>query len=246
MFRDRTDAAQQLSQRLRHYRGQHPLVLAIPRGAVPIAHVVAEALEGDLDMVLVHKLCAPFEPEVAIGAVDETGRTWLAPHAHAMGATPAYVQAERQRQLQVLHARRLRCSAIHSPISVTGQLVIVVDDGLATGATMMAALQALRERHPARLVCATPVTSSSALANVQPLADEVVCLSVPTDFQGVGQFYERFEQVSDDEVIALLHQRSLFSDSAVVPASQANRSASASKRPTASLAASKGATSKGH
>lgn len=221
MFKDRTDAAQQLSQRLRHYRGQHPLVLAIPRGAVPIAHVLAAALDGDLDVMLVHKLCAPFEPEVAIGAVDETGRTWLAPHAKTMGATPAYVQAERKRQLQVLRERRLRCSAIRRPISAAGRLVIVVDDGMATGATMMAALQALRGHQPTRLVCAVPVASSGALASVRLLADEVVCLLTPADFRGVGQFYERFEQISDEEVIALLHQRALFSDSTFASGIQA-------------------------
>ena len=187
MFKDRSDAAQQLAWRLMHYRGQHPLVLAIPRGAVPIAHRLAAALQGDLDVVLVHKLRAPFEDEVAIGAIDETGRTWLAPHAQEMGATAAYVDAERQRQLKVLRDRRLHCSAIHAPIPVAGRQVIVVDDGLATGATMMAALHALRARHPARLVCAIPVASADALAQVRPLADEVVCLSVPANFRGVGQ-----------------------------------------------------------
>ena len=177
---------------------------------------------------------------------DETGRTWLAPHAQEMGATAAYVDAERQRQLKVLRDRRLHCSAIHAPIPVAGRQVIVVDDGLATGATMMAALHALRARHPARLVCAIPVASADALAQVRPLADEVVCLSVPANFRGVGQFYERFEQVSDEEVMALLHQRPLFSEGLSQSPPQANTSASVSKRPAASLAASKGAASSGH
>lgn len=245
MFKDRSDAAQQLAQRLMRYRGQHPLILAIPRGAVPMGRVLAEALQGDLDVVLVHKLCAPFDPEVAIGAVDENGHTWLSPHASALGASAPYVQAKRQRQLQLLKERRRHYTAIRAPISAVGRLVIVVDDGLATGATMMAALNAVRLQSPRHLVCATAVACNDALAKVRPLADEVVCLSAPLHFQGVGQFYETFKQVSDEEVMAQLHQRTLFNEP-LSSLNQANTSASASRRPAASLAASKGAVSSGH
>ena len=245
MFKDRLDAAQQLAQRLQRYRGQHPLILAIPRGAVPMGSLLAEALQGDLDMVLVHKLCAPFDPEVAIGAVDENGHTWLSPHASALGASAPYVQAERQRQLQLLHERRRHYTAIRAPILAKGRLVIVVDDGLATGATMMAALNAVRVQSARHLVCAIPVASNEALRKIRPLADEVICLSVPPFFQGVGQFYETFKQVSDEEVMAQLHQRTLFNEP-LSSLNQANTSASASRRPAASLAASKGAVSSGH
>ena len=204
MFKDRSDAARQLAQRLQAYKGQNPLILAIPRGAVPMGQILASQLQGQLDVVLVHKLCSPFHPEVAIGAIDETGRAWLSGHASNLGATATYVQAEQARQLKVLRARRQRYTAIQEAIPCQGRLVIVVDDGLATGSTMMAALSTIRQQAPAKLVCALPVASREALENIRPLADEVVCLSVPDDFQAVGQFYEHFAQVQDEEVVALL------------------------------------------
>lgn len=206
MFKDRSDAARQLAQQLKRYTGQNPLVLAIPRGAAPMGKIIATALQGQLDVVLVHKLCSPLMPEVAIGAIDESGRAWLAPHAAAMGATAAYVKAEEEKQLQVLQSRRQRYTAVHPPINVRDRVVIVVDDGLATGATMMAALTTLRRHHPARLVCAVPVASKDTLEKIRPLADEVVCLSAPPDFEAVGQYYQHFPQVQDDEVVAILRE----------------------------------------
>lgn len=217
MFKDRVDAARQLAQQLMPYKGQNPLVLAIPRGAAPMGQVIASALQGQMDVVLVHKLCAPYHPEVAIGAIDETGRAWLAPHATALGATPAYVQAEEHKQLQVLRERRQRYTSVYPSIPAQNRLVIVVDDGLATGSTMMAALTTLRQHHPAKLVCAVPVASHETLEKIRPLADEVVCLSVPADFQAVGQFYQHFPQVEDEEVVALLRQASLLNTGPTKP-----------------------------
>lgn len=204
MFKDRLDAAHQLSQALSPYRGQNPLVLAIPRGAVPMGAWLAQALHGQLDVVLVHKLRAPFQPEVAIGAVDETGLAYLSPDAARLGIDPQAVKNEIKLQMKTLKARRQRYSQVLAPIPVAGRVVIVVDDGLATGATMMSALKALRQQHPSRLVCAVPVASPDALAKIKPLADETVCLSVPEDFVAVGQFYRQFPQVEDAQVLEFL------------------------------------------
>ena len=204
MFRDRDDAARQLARRLVAYRGQHPLVLAIPRGAVPMGKLIAEELEGELDVVLVRKLRAPFQHELAIGAVDESGWTTIAPYAASAGADQDYIAAEKHLQLQILHARRVQYSPLRTPVDPAGRTVIVVDDGLATGATMTAALHGLRQRQPLKLVCAVPVASAESLEKVRALADEVVCLMTPPDFQAVGQFYRDFPQVTDEAVVALL------------------------------------------
>lgn len=237
MFKDRLHAARLLAERLLRYRGQSPLVLAIPRGAVPMGAQLAHELAGELDVVLVHKLCAPFQPELAIGAIDENGHATLTPHAASFGATPAYITAEKGRQSQVLQQRRRMYRPFRPAVPLQGRVVIVLDDGLATGATMVAALTTVRRDRPARLVCAVPVASSEALAQVKPLADETVCLWVPPLFQAVGQFYEDFPQVSDEEVARCLLQPGLFAPRLPQPA---NVSASRSKGAAASLAARMG------
>lgn len=206
MFRDRHEAANRLAEKLKDYQGKNPLILAIPRGAVPMAHLIAQKLGGEFDVVLVRKLRAPHQPELAIGSVDESGWTYLADYAASTGASQDYIESEKQAQLRTIHKRRAQYTPIRPPINPAGRIVIVVDDGLATGATMISALHGLRARKPAQLICAVPVSPPDTLAKMEGLADEVVCLETPEFFQAVGQFYGYFPQVEDDEVIEILKQ----------------------------------------
>ncbi len=203
-FLDRDDAGRQLAAALAGYRGSHPLVLAIPRGAVPIGRVVAEALDGELDVVLVRKLGAPGNPEFAVGAVDEHGAVLLNEYAAQVGADDAYVRQVAQRELALIRERRACYRPGQPAVAVARRTVIVIDDGLATGATMVAALQAVRAQGPARLVCAVPVAAPDSLERVSALVDEIVCLATPRPFHSVGQHYLDFTGVTDDQVIALL------------------------------------------
>ena len=204
LFTDRIDAARRLADALAPWRGRHPLVLAIPRGAVPMAAHIAKTLDGELDLVLVRKLPAPGNPEFAVGAVDESGAVFVAPHAAAVGADADWLARQQAQQQAELVRRRAQYTPGRGPIDPAGRQVIVVDDGLATGATMLAALRALRRRAPAWLVCAVPVASPDSLALVREEADEVVCLYAPSDFDAVGRYYRAFPQLDDRSVLAAL------------------------------------------
>ena len=204
MFKNRLDAAHQLTQSLWMYKGQNPLVLAIPRGAVPMGQSIAQGLQGEWDVVLVRKLRDPYLPELAVGAIDESGATYIASDGTVDDIPARYWEAEKKHQLEILRERRAQYTSVHPAISPVGRIVIVVDDGLATGATMLCALQAVRRQSPAKLICAVPVASAHATQKVRSLCDEVVCLSVPPQFEAVSEFYLDFPQVSDEEVLRLL------------------------------------------
>jgi putative phosphoribosyl transferase len=207
MFHDRNAAAIMLAEQLKDYKGKNPLILAIPRGAVPMAKIIADKLDGVFDVVLVRKLRAPDYPEFAIGSIDESGWTYIADYAASAGADSEYIEAEKQRQMATIKQRRAQYTPIRPPVDPAGRIVIVIDDGLATGATMISALHGLRNLKPAKLICAIPVSPPETLRKIRPLTDQVVCLDTPDNFRAVGQFYVDFPQVEDEEVIEILQNQ---------------------------------------
>ena len=205
LFRDRLQAARLLARRLSvYYKSKRPLVLGIPRGAVPMARVIADALGGDLDIVLVHKLSHPEQLELAIGAIDESGNAILTDYAADLDS--GYLESEKQRQLEALRQRRARYTPSRLPIDPYGRSVIVVDDGIATGSTMIAALRAVRAQRPEHLVAAVAIASPDAARAIAREADSTFCLKVPSKFHAVGQFFVDFAQIEDEEVVSALQR----------------------------------------
>src|SRR5581483_8517434 len=207
VFKNRQQAAALLAERLIRYKKQNPLVLGIPRGAAPMARIIADALDGEMDVALVHKLGAPDNPELAVGSIDESGRVYLGEYAHILGLTDQEIEAEKERQMKTLRERRARYTPVHPPADPAGRIVIVVDDGIATGWSMIAALRSVRAKRPEKLIAAVEVAAAESLEKIKKLADEVVCLDMPSDFYAVGQFFEEFDPVSDEEVITFLEPR---------------------------------------
>ena len=206
-FTDRSDAGRRLAARLRHLQGDRPIVLALPRGGVPVAFEIARELKAPLDLLLVRKIGAPRQPELALGAVADGTPPQIfidREMAAALAVPQAYVEQETARQLAELERRRIAYCAGRPPIEIAGRTAIVVDDGIATGATMRVALIAARQRGPSRLVLAAPVGAPEALAQLGPLADEIVCVETPRGLGAIGSCYADFHQVGDAEVTDLL------------------------------------------
>lgn len=201
MFNDRVDGARRLLPRLSHLRGQRVVVLAIPRGGVVTGYTIARQYGWPLGVVLTKKIGHPVDPEYAIGAVS-ADTVYIDPQQRDVDS--GYIKQQTVRLQKLLRERAARMNAVCPPPNVAGATVVIVDDGIATGHTMRAALAAVRKLHPARVIVAAPVAAPSIPVELADVADDVVILDTPDDFMGVGQFYEQFDQVQDSEVERLL------------------------------------------
>ena len=204
MFRDREDAARQLAARLRGREFTRPLVLAIPRGGVGVGAVLAQQLGAELDVIMSRKLRAPNERDLAIGAISEDGEAYE--NVEAETVTDEYFHREREHQLSVIAQLKARVRHVRPEAQMAGRTVIVTDDGVATGATMIAALQTIRARNPADLIVAVPVAPANRIHDLELHCDEVVCLLPAKNFCAVGQYYEDFPAVEDQQVVDVLRQ----------------------------------------
>jgi putative phosphoribosyl transferase len=214
-FADRAEAGQLLGERLAQMQLGNPVVLALPRGGVPVAAQIATRLHAPLDVVFVRKLGAPDQPELAVGAVADGSDPLIVLNSEVaamLDLDQDYIAMTARRELAVIERRRQEWTPLRPPIDAAGHTVIVVDDGVATGMTMQAALRQQARRQPSRLIAAAPVASREAVAMLEREADGVVCLWSPRNFGSVGAFYRSFVQVTDDEVAALLRSQPQPSD----------------------------------
>ena len=208
-FRDRSDAGRRLAQALSSYKGRRPVVLALPRGGVPVAAEVAAALDAPLDLILVRKIGVPAQPELAMGAVVDGTAPIVVRNEDVIelsGTTADEFDAACASQLAEIERRRQLYIGDRDRAEIAGQVVIVIDDGIATGATTRAALQAIRNRKPKELVLAVPVAPPDTLTKLRGEVDALICLETPEIFGAIGYFYRDFRQVSDQEVVAILNR----------------------------------------
>jgi predicted phosphoribosyltransferase len=207
-FQNRSDAGRQLAAQLTQYANHPDLrILALPRGGVPVAFEIAQTLHAPLDVWVVRKLGAPGIPELAIGAIATGGVQLISPGISGrLGLSHRQIEEIAAPERIELERREKAYRGARPPVDVSGQTVILVDDGLATGATMRAAIAALRHRHPARIIVAVPVAARSVCDQLSREADQVICLWTPADLDSVGQWYENFSQTSDEEVCDLLNR----------------------------------------
>lgn len=209
LFSDRREAGRRLAMALGRFAKDSPLILALPRGGVPVAYEVAQSLHAPLDLLLVRKIGAPGHKEYGIGAVIDGADPQLVLNEEAirmLAPSPDYIRAEMHREIAELERRRRAYLGDRKPPDMRGRTVIIVDDGIATGGTMKAALRGARKNGPEKLVLAVPVAPADTIDMLRDECDEIVCLATPEPFLGVGRWYANFDQTDDEEVKALLRR----------------------------------------
>jgi predicted phosphoribosyltransferase len=204
-FKDRNDAGLQLLQKLAWLKGKNAIILAIPRGGIVVGDVIAKGLDVKLDIIVPRKLGAPNNPELAIGAVMHDGSTYLNDYVvRALNVNQQYIKGEIGQQVREIE-RRLQVFRGSNSYELTDKIIVLVDDGIATGATTMVAVTWIKKQKPKMIVLATPVAPGEVVSTLKNMVDEVVVLMMPLEFGAVGEFYEDFSQVEDENVIQILH-----------------------------------------
>jgi predicted phosphoribosyltransferase len=206
-YRDRCEAGQILAEILRRYKGKEVVVLAVPRGGVPVALPVVRELQCEMDLIIPRKIGAPHQPEVALGAVCEDGGVLLNPHlVQSLGVSDSYINQESASEVNEIKRRLSAYRGLRPPVNIAGRTVIVIDDGVATGFTITAALQSVARRRPAELILAVPVAPQDTIKTLAREVDTVICPLQPEIFYAVGQFYKNFKQLNDENVREMLRQ----------------------------------------
>ncbi len=206
-FRDRQEAGQLLGQELKNLAGMNTVILGIPRGGVVVAHELANTIQAELDIVLSRKLRTPGHEELAMGSISEDGKVFFNDTVlREIDIEKSYIEKEIKQQRAEISRRRELFRTVRPKVNLQGKIVVITDDGIATGATMQAALWTVRHEHPQKLIAAIPVASGDTLQQLAPDADEMVCLRAPAFFGAVGQFYLEFNPVEDDEVLEILRE----------------------------------------